>query len=52
MDKYEWVGQTTRVNPWGDLAGVDEVAEALKNSSQHSLALLAHEQNHAYHMNS
>ena len=43
----QWVGQTTRVNPWGDLAGIDEVSKALQNSSQHSLALLAHEQNHA-----
>ena len=43
----QWVGQTTRVNPWGDLAGIDEVSKALQNSSQHSLAMLAHEQNHA-----
>ncbi|MGZ8550645.1 MAG: cytochrome c oxidase subunit 3, partial [Chitinophagaceae bacterium] len=45
--QIQWVGQTTRVNPWGALAGADQVADALKNSSQHSLALLVHEQNHA-----
>jgi cytochrome c oxidase subunit 3 len=44
--QIQWVGQTTRVNPWGDLAGVNEVANALKNSSQQSLAMLTHEQHH------
>ena len=46
-DQIQWVGQTTRVNPWGSLADITEVTNALKNSSQHSLALLAHEQNHS-----
>ncbi|WP_276502493.1 cytochrome c oxidase subunit 3 [Terrimonas pollutisoli] len=43
----QWVGQTTTVNPWGDLVGAEQASAALKNSSQHSLALLAHEQNHS-----
>ena len=44
--KIEWVGQTTSVNPWGQLADPAAVSEALKNSSQHSLATLVHEHNH------
>src|SRR5688572_1575066 len=43
----QWVGQTTGVNPWGDLASTADITNALKNSSQHSLALLANEQNHS-----
>ena len=45
--KIEWVGQTTSVNPWGQLVDPSELSAALQNSSQHSLALLAHEQNHS-----
>ena len=44
--KIDWVGQTTSVNPWGQLADPAAVTEALKNSSQHSLAMLVHEHNH------
>jgi cytochrome c oxidase subunit III len=44
--QIKWVGQTTTVNPWGDLVSPQEVANALKNSSQQSLAMLVHEHNH------
>jgi cytochrome c oxidase subunit 3 len=42
----DWVGQTTSINPWGQLVDPSTATAALQNSSQHSLALLAHEQNH------
>ena len=45
--KIDWVGQTTRVNPWGGLADPAAIADALKNSSQQSLAMLAEEHNHS-----
>jgi cytochrome c oxidase subunit 3 len=41
--KLEFVGQTTTVNPWGQLAEGDALTEGLKNSSQQSLATLIHE---------
>jgi len=44
--KIDWVGQTTAINPWGQLVDPSSAAAALQNSSQHSLALLAHEHNH------
>ena len=43
--KIEFIGQTMRGNPWGELVEGSEVTNALKNSSQHTLALLAHEHN-------
>lgn len=43
--KIELVGQTTRVNPWGSLVHGAELTDALKNSSQETLAALAHESN-------
>lgn len=44
--RIEMVGQTTTVNPWGQLVDPATVSAALKNSSQESLALLVHEHNH------
>lgn len=44
--KIELVGQTTRVNPWGTLVHGAEVTDALKNSSQETLAALVAEHNH------
>lgn len=44
--KLEFVGQTTRVNAWGQFADPNVIGEALKNSSQQSLAMLIHEQKH------
>lgn len=44
--KIELIGQTMRHNPWGQLAETSDVAAALKNSSQHTLASLVHEQQH------
>jgi cytochrome c oxidase subunit III len=44
--QIQWVGQTTSVNPWGQLVDTETVTTALKNSSQHSLALIAESQNH------
>ncbi|HTD95068.1 MAG TPA: cytochrome c oxidase subunit 3, partial [Chitinophagaceae bacterium] len=41
--KLEFVGQTTKVNPWGQLAEGNALMEGLKNSSQQSLATLIHE---------
>jgi cytochrome c oxidase subunit 3 len=43
--KIEFIGQTMRGNPWGQLVEGSEVVNALKNSSQHTLAALAHEHN-------
>ncbi|HEY6502703.1 MAG TPA: cytochrome c oxidase subunit 3 [Chitinophagaceae bacterium] len=45
--KIEFIGQTMRGNPWGELVEGSALTEALQNSSQHSLALLAHEHNAA-----
>lgn len=42
--KIEWVGQTTTVNPWGQLVHGEALNAALNNSSVHSLAQLVHEQ--------
>jgi cytochrome c oxidase subunit 3 len=41
--KIEFVGQTTTGNPWGQLVEGQQLIAALQNSSQHSLATLAHE---------
>src|SRR4026209_1288226 len=46
VGKIDWVGQTTSVNPRGQLVDPAVIPEALKNSTQHSLALLVHEHNH------
>ncbi len=48
--KIEFVGQTTGVNPWGALVEHSAVESALKNSSQHSLAMLVHEHNQSQSM--
>jgi cytochrome c oxidase subunit 3 len=44
--KIEFIGQTTRGNPWGQLVEGSAVADAIKNSSQHTLALLVNEHDH------
>jgi cytochrome c oxidase subunit 3 len=48
--KIEMVGQTTSVNPWGQLVDPATVSAALNNSSQQSLAMLVHEHNHSQSM--
>ncbi len=45
--QIKWVGQTTRVNPWGELASAGDITAAIQNSSQHSLALLVQQQDHS-----
>jgi cytochrome c oxidase subunit III len=45
--KIELIGQTTRHNPWGQLVEAPELAAALKNSSQYTLATLVQEHGHA-----
>ncbi len=42
----QMVGQTTRVNPWGQLVDPAVASEALKNSSVETLAKIVHEQKH------
>jgi len=42
--KIEWVGQTTRVNPWGQLVHGEALTTALNNSTVESLARIVHEQ--------
>lgn len=45
--QIQMVGQTTTVNPWGQLVDPSVVSEALKNSSQHTLASLVGEHDHS-----
>jgi cytochrome c oxidase subunit 3 len=45
--KIELIGQTMRHNPWGQLADGAQVAEALRNSSQETLASLVAEHDHS-----
>ena len=45
--KLDIVGQTMRVNPWGDLAGHDAVNAALTKTPHETLVNLAHMSNHA-----
>lgn len=45
--KIEMIGQTTRHNPWGELVGTNEVAAALQNSTQETLAKLVHDHDHS-----
>ena len=42
----QMVGQTTTVNPWGQLVDPAVASEALKNSSVETLAAIVHEQKH------
>jgi cytochrome c oxidase subunit 3 len=42
----QMVGQTTTVNPWGQLVDPAVASEALKNSSVDNLARIVHEQKH------
>ena len=42
----QMVGQTTTVNPWGQLVDPAVASEALKNSSAENLAKIVHEQQH------
>jgi len=44
--KLDIVGQTMRVNPWGDLAGHDAVNAALTKTPHETLVNLAHMSNH------
>ncbi|RYY53221.1 MAG: cytochrome c oxidase subunit III [Chitinophagaceae bacterium] len=44
----QMVGQTTRVNPWGDLVHGPELTAALQNSTQHTLAQIVSEHSHTY----
>ncbi len=46
--KIELIGQTTRVNPWGDLVSGQELSAALQNSTQQTLATMVHEHHAAY----
>ncbi len=45
--QIQLAGQTTSVNPWGQLVDPTTVSAALKNSSQHTLAALVHEHDHS-----
>jgi cytochrome c oxidase subunit 3 len=45
--QIELIGQTTGGNPWGELADVSAVSDALKNSSAEVLASLVHEHDHS-----
>src|SRR6218665_13540 len=42
--QIQWVGQTTGVNPWGQLVHGEALTAALNNSSVESLAQIVHEQ--------
>ncbi|MEI9943911.1 MAG: cytochrome c oxidase subunit 3 [Chitinophagaceae bacterium] len=44
--KIAFIGQTTSVNPWGQLAEMPALTEALNNSSTQTLAQLIHEHDH------
>lgn len=45
----QMVGQTTRVNPWGELVhSGPELTAALQNSTQHTLAQIVADHNHTY----
>jgi cytochrome c oxidase subunit 3 len=44
--KIEMIGQTMRGNPWGKLVEGSAIVDALKNTSQETLASLVHEHNH------
>jgi len=45
--KIELIGQTMRGNPWGKLVEGSAVIDALKNTSNETLASLVHEHNHS-----
>jgi cytochrome c oxidase subunit 3 len=45
--KIEMIGQTMRGNPWGQLANIDAVTDALKHTSPETLAELVHEHDHS-----
>ena len=49
--QIKMVGQTTTVNPWGQLVEPTVAAEALKNSSVQTLASIVHEHDPAHSMN-
>ena len=42
--QIQWVGQTTTVNPWGNLVHGEALTSALQSSSVQSIAQLVHEQ--------
>lgn len=46
--QIQFVGQTTTVNPWGELVEPTQVAEALKNTSVENLARLVAEHDHTH----
>ncbi|MBL7740952.1 MAG: cytochrome c oxidase subunit 3 [Chitinophagaceae bacterium] len=46
--QIQMVGQTTTVNPWGELAEPAVVTDALKNSSPQILAQIVHDQDHSH----
>ncbi|MBL7744423.1 MAG: cytochrome c oxidase subunit 3 [Chitinophagaceae bacterium] len=46
--QIQMVGQTTTVNPWGQLADPGVVFEALKNSSPQVLAQIVHDHDHSH----
>ncbi|MET0635465.1 MAG: cytochrome c oxidase subunit 3 [Chitinophagaceae bacterium] len=46
--QIQFVGQTTRVNPWGQLVHGPELTAALQNSTQQTLATIVSEQSHTY----
>jgi cytochrome c oxidase subunit 3 len=45
--QIKMVGQTTTVNPWGDLASASAVADALKNTSHETLVQLVSSHDHS-----
>jgi cytochrome c oxidase subunit 3 len=46
--QLQMVGQTTTVNPWGDLVDPTVVSNALKNTSTETLAKIVHEHDHSH----
>jgi cytochrome c oxidase subunit 3 len=45
--KIEMIGQTMRGNPWGQLADIGAVTEALKHTPHDTLVTLVHEHDHS-----
>ncbi|MFI5129870.1 MAG: cytochrome c oxidase subunit 3 [Chitinophagales bacterium] len=45
--KIEMIGQTMKGNPWGQLASVSAVADALKTTPHETLVQLVHEHDHS-----
>ena len=46
--KIQMIGQTMTGNPWGQLANIDKVTDALKHTPASTLAQLVHEHDHTY----